>query len=269
MNRLSLPKLELDQTRLLNAIAGRRRTLSFEAAGAQWIWRFLPWLSGFAPSVKVAMKTGNEPVQIELEALPEPARCGAQFADVVLAGSGTAFAEGYRAIEVSPEMAAVRRNYGLREALPTAVISASLRFNPESGLFATAPANRTIVLTCAAAPVERRAALERVADVAICGEETIDLPLARAALEDRGLTRISAEGGPHSYAEQAAAGVVDELCLSLTPKLVGPGPSRIVAGPYEWTDGQDLELTGLLEEDGSLFMRYRTRRQPTPTTSPL
>lgn len=182
------------------------------------------------------------------------------LADVVLAGSGTAFAEGYRAIEVSAEMAAARRKFGLREALPTAVISASLRFNPESGLFATGPENRTIVLTCSAAPAERRAALERVADVVICGDETVDLPLARAALEDRGLTRISAEGGPHAYAEQAAAGVVDELCLSLTPRLIGPGPSRIVAGPYEWTDGQDLELAGLLEDDGSLFMRYRTRR---------
>lgn len=182
------------------------------------------------------------------------------LADVVLAGSGTALAEGYRAIDVPPEMAARRRGYGLREALPTAVISASLRFSPESGLFATGPGNRTIVLTCAAAPAERRAALERVADVAICGDEAVDLSLARAALEDRGLTRISAEGGPHAYAGQAAAGVVDELFLSLTPKLVGPGPGRIVAGADEWTAPQDVELTGLLEEDGSLFLRYRTRR---------
>ena len=187
-------------------------------------------------------------------------RATRDLADVVLVVSGTVLVEGYRAIEVPPERAAVRRTYGLREFLPTAVLSASLRLNPESELFATAPDNRTIVLTCAAAPAERRTALERVADVAICGDETIDLPLARTALEDRGLTRISAEGGPHAYAEQAAAGVVDELCLSLTPRLVGPGPSRIVAGPYEWMQSQDLELIGLLEEDGSLFMRYRTRR---------
>jgi riboflavin biosynthesis pyrimidine reductase len=182
------------------------------------------------------------------------------LADVVLVGSGTAFAEGYRAIDVSPTKAAIRRSYGLREALPTAVVTASLRFSPDARLFETGPGNRTILLTCAAAPVERRKALERVADVAICGDETIDLPLARAALEERGLTRISSEGGPHAYAAQAAAGVVDELCLSLTPKLVGPGPSRIVAGSVEWLEPQDLELTGMLEDDGSLFLRYRTRR---------
>ena len=187
-------------------------------------------------------------------------RATRDLADVVLVGSGTALVEGYHAIQVAPKSAAVRRNYGLREVLPTAVISASLRLNPDSELFATTTENRTIVLTCAAAPQERKRALDRVADVAICGDETIDLPLARRALEERGLTRISAEGGPHSYAEQAAAGVVDELCFSLTAKLVGPGPSRIVAGSYEWTQPQDLELTGLLEEDGSLFMRYRTSR---------
>ena len=187
------------------------------------------------------------------------------LADVVLAGSGTVFAEGYEAITMSPRMAAVRREYGLRDTLPIAVLSASLRLNPESGLFATPPDARTIVLTCAAAPAERRAALERVADVAICGDETIDLVLARTALEERGLTRIASEGGPHAYAEQAAAGVVDELCLSFTPKLIGPGPSRIVAGSYEWTHQQEVELTGLLEEDGALFMRYRTRQSAART----
>lgn len=181
------------------------------------------------------------------------------LADVVLAGSGTAFVEGYQPVDMTPERVALRRGYGLRAALPIAVISTSLRFSPDSALFATSPDNQTILLTCAAAPAERRKALESVADVAICGDETIDLPLARAALEDRGLTRISSEGGPHAYAEQAAAGVVDELCLSLTPKLVGPGPSRIVAGAYEWTQPRELELTGMLEEDGSLFIRYRTR----------
>jgi riboflavin biosynthesis pyrimidine reductase len=182
------------------------------------------------------------------------------LADVVLAGSGTVIAEGYRAIGVSAERAAVRRAYGLRAGLPTAVVSASLRFSPDAALFDTGPDNRTILLTCAAAPADRRKALEQVADVVICGDEVIDLRLARTALEQRGLTRISAEGGPHAYAAQAAAGVVDELCLSLTPKLVGPGPSRIVAGAAEWLEPQELELTGLLEDAGSLFLRYRTRR---------
>ena len=49
--------------------------------------------------------------------------------------------------------------------------------------------------------------------------------------------------------------MVDELCLSLTPKLVGPGPARITAGD-DWPHARPLTLAGLLEEDGALFARY-------------
>jgi riboflavin biosynthesis pyrimidine reductase len=179
-------------------------------------------------------------------------------ADVILAGAGTVTIEGYRAVVVSDKRRAIRRDLGLREVLPTAVISRSLRLNPDSALFTDAvPDARTIVLTCDAAPAERRAALEKVADVAICGGETVDVPLARAALEQRGLTRILSEGGPTAFAQLMAGGVVDELCLSLSPMLVGPGPTRITAGAELWEQSVALRLTGLLEEDGALFLRYR------------
>lgn len=180
------------------------------------------------------------------------------LADVVVAGAGTVTIEGYRAVVLSERRTALRREFGLRDVLPTAVISRSLRLDPESALFAGAPPRaRTIVLTCEAAPRERRAALAKVADVAICGAERVDPALARAALEERGLTRILSEGGPIAFAQLALAGVVDELCLSVTPMLVGPGPSRIIAGAALWTTPLRLRLAGLLEEDGAVFLRYR------------
>jgi riboflavin biosynthesis pyrimidine reductase len=183
------------------------------------------------------------------------------LADVVLAGAGTVTIEGYRAIVVSDERAGIRRDLGLRDVLPTAVVSRSLRLNPDSALFADAPPDaRTIVLTCESASAERRAALERVADVAVCGAELVDLALARAALEERGLTRILSEGGPTAFAHLADADVVDELCLSFTPLLVGPGPTRITAGQDVWDEPQHLRLVGLLEEDSALFLRYAVSR---------
>ncbi|HZC70963.1 MAG TPA: pyrimidine reductase family protein [Jatrophihabitans sp.] len=181
------------------------------------------------------------------------------LADVIVAGAGTVTIEGYQAVVVSDERAETRRNLGLRDTLPTAVISRSLRLDPASGLFTDAPAQaRTIVLTCEAAPAQRRVALEQVADVAVCGGEMVDLTLARAALEERGLTRILSEGGPTAFAQLADAGVVDELCLSFTPMLIGPGPGRITAGSDLWGQQVGLRLVGLLEEDGALFLRYRT-----------
>jgi riboflavin biosynthesis pyrimidine reductase len=182
------------------------------------------------------------------------------LADVVLAGAGTVTIEGYRAVTLSARRRAVRERYGLRAVLPTAVISRSLRFDPESALFTDAPAEaRTIVLTCEAAPVERRVALDRVADVVLCGGPAVEPALARRALEQRGLTRILSEGGPIVFNELAAAGVADELCLSVTPLLVGPGPTRIVDGSAVWPAPRPYTLTGLLEEDGALFARYRAR----------
>ena len=180
------------------------------------------------------------------------------LADVVHVGSGTAIAEGYGPVAPSTQRRAVRRSLGLRETLPVAVQSRSLRLDPENALFTDAlPGARTIILTCAAADPEQRRLLKPVADVVDCGDESVDAVLVRQALEDRGLTRILSEGGPTVFADLARHGVVDELCLSVTPILGGPGPGRITAGK-EWPSAVPLTLVGLLEDDGSLFCRYRT-----------
>ncbi|HKC28725.1 MAG TPA: pyrimidine reductase family protein [Jatrophihabitans sp.] len=181
------------------------------------------------------------------------------LADVVLAGAGTVTIEGYGAVKFPEQRKAIRREYGLRPTLPIAVVSRSLRLNPESALFTAAPPEaRTIVLTCASSSAERRAALARVADVVVCGDDMVDLAQAREELEQRGLTRILSEGGPTAFSWMLVAGVVDELCLSVTPRLVGPGPTRIVDDGPVWPPPVPLRLAGLLEEDGALFLRYRT-----------
>src|SRR3954452_4348845 len=49
------------------------------------------------------------------------------LAAAVLVGAGTARPERYRGTRLPPQRLAVRRQYGLRETLPTAVTSRSLR----------------------------------------------------------------------------------------------------------------------------------------------
>ncbi|WP_375482943.1 pyrimidine reductase family protein [uncultured Jatrophihabitans sp.] len=188
------------------------------------------------------------------------------LADVVHVGSGTAVAEGYGPVRLSARRQAVRRSFGLAEVLPVAVQSRSLQLDPQAELFTAAePGARTIVLTCAAADPGRRQALEAVADVVDCGDETVDPALARRALEDRGYSRILSEGGPSVFADLAGHGLVDELCLSISPTLGGPGPGRITAGA-EWTSAVPLTLAGLLEDDGALFCRYRTVERGRPVS---
>ncbi|MHA3702704.1 dihydrofolate reductase family protein [Jatrophihabitans sp. YIM 134969] len=181
------------------------------------------------------------------------------LADVVLVASGTAKAEGYQTVTLSDRRRQWRREHGFGEWLPTAVVTGRLDLDPTSGLFVgeNHDRNRTMVVTHARSDAGRRAALAEVADVVVAGEDSVDLAAARAALEERGLTRVLCEGGPSLFAALARAGVADELDLSVSPLLVGPGSPRIVGG--EAWDGPplDLRLHALLEEDDALFARYR------------
>ena len=64
----------------------------------------------------------------------------------------------------------------------------------------------------------------------VAGETAVDLKEAVTALRDRGLGRVLCEGGPRLLGQLAAEGLLDELCLTVTPVLAGPGPIRVVAG---------------------------------------
>jgi riboflavin biosynthesis pyrimidine reductase len=138
-----------------------------------------------------------------------------------------------------------------------AVVSASLDLDPTSRLFTAAePAARTVVVTCRAAPADRRAALAEVADVLVAGDDRVDLAAAVGRLAERGLPRVLCEGGPTLFGTLLAAGLVDELCLTVSALLTGPGTGRIVAGPPPSDAPYPLTLLHALEEDGALLLRY-------------
>jgi riboflavin biosynthesis pyrimidine reductase len=171
------------------------------------------------------------------------------LADVVLVAAGTIRNEGYGYPDFAPERRARRVKAG-RSELPTfAIVSRSLQLDLSSSLFTDAPV-RTVVLTDDTAPADRRQELERYAEVVT----TDGLAGHVRALRERGLGRILCEGGPSLFAGLNKEGLLDELCLTTSPLLAGPGPGRIVAGPEH--PPVPLTLTTLLEEDGALFHRF-------------
>ncbi len=175
--------------------------------------------------------------------------------DVVLVGAGTVRVEGYGPVEVDPEWSHVRGNRS--PTPPIAVVSADLGLDPKALLFTDAPEYaRTIVITSAAAPPDRREALSAVAEVVIAGDDIVDLSVAIEMLAARGLRRVTCEGGPTLMAALAASEQVDELCLTLSPMLVGGDAPRITDGPPV-SDAPEMRLATLLEEDGYLFMLYQ------------
>ena len=176
------------------------------------------------------------------------------LADVVLVGAGTVRAEGYGGMRLSEEDAAWRRAQGRAPQPRLAIVSRRLDLEPSDEVFTDA-AVRPLVVTCAVAAPERRDALAAVADVVIAGDEEVDLSLMRDELARRGMPQILCEGGPHLFGTLLDAGVVDELCLTLAPRLVGGDAGRIVRGATEIDRG--LALTGLLsDDDGFVFLRY-------------
>jgi riboflavin biosynthesis pyrimidine reductase len=180
------------------------------------------------------------------------------LADVVIVGAGTARLEQYKPARRRPALAELRAaSVGADRppAPPIALVSRQLDLDLESPLFTAAPPDaRTIVITCASSPDDARAAAARVADVIVAGDLVVDLKEATAALRHRGLGRVLCEGGPHLLGQIAADGLLDELCLTVSPVLAGPGPTRVTAGaPFP---ARPMTLAHVLEEDGFLFCRY-------------
>lgn len=175
------------------------------------------------------------------------------LADVVVAGVGTVRAEQYRVVRLRAERRARRSGLGLSPELPTAVISRSLRLDVHPELF---DGGGPIVITSAAADPDARAELARRATVLVCGDDAIDFHEMRRQLAERGLVRVLCEGGPTVLSAMLAARAVDELCLSISPLAAGPGAGRIVSGTSWPGSPLAMRLTGLLEEDGALFVRY-------------
>nr|WP_196791890.1 pyrimidine reductase family protein [Motilibacter deserti] len=177
------------------------------------------------------------------------------LADVVLVGAGTARAEGYAAVQPHETYPERRVAAGRPPTAAIAVVTRALDLDLTSALFA-GPA-RTVVLTCAAAGADRIAAARRVADVDVVGEQTVDVPAAVNALRRRGFASVLCEGGPSLLRDVAAAGLLDELCLTVSPQLRGGGAGRLLVGPGLEPPAR-LSLASLLEEDGELFLRYRS-----------
>ncbi|MFD9192568.1 pyrimidine reductase family protein [Streptomyces phaeochromogenes] len=179
------------------------------------------------------------------------------LADAVVVGAETVRQEGYRPARAREDFAALREAAGQGPAPAIAVVSASLDLDFSLPLF-TSPLVPTLVLTGAAAATDRIAAAEKAgAQVVIAGDGMgVDPARAVRALADRGLYRLLTEGGPRLLGQLVAAGVLDELCLTVSPMLTAGDAQRIAGGPPVAVPRR-FELTSLLEEAGFLFSRYR------------
>lgn len=179
-------------------------------------------------------------------------------ADGVLVGAGTVRAERYGPIIRDPAVRAERLARGLPEEPLACIVSGRLELPQDIGLLQSDTA-RVVVATPSQAslpPLPAQVEYLRCTD-----DGGLDLAAVMGELRLRfGVRSLLCEGGPHLARQLLVEQLLDELFLSLSPRLLGGEPIggqalRILAGA-ELEPPAKLELRGVLRDESWLFLRY-------------
>jgi riboflavin biosynthesis pyrimidine reductase len=87
-----------------------------------------------------------------------------------------------------------------------------------------------------------------------------DLPRLMAELHERGVRSVLCEGGPTLNSYLFAAGLIDELFLTMNPKVVGGAAALTIVAARELVEPAELDLVSVAEAEGELYTRWRVRK---------
>jgi riboflavin-specific deaminase-like protein len=171
--------------------------------------------------------------------------------DAVMIGAGTMRAERYGRIVSDPALRARRERIGLSHDPLAVIVSGRLDLPWDAPLF-TDGGGRVLIFTASEAEPPQTETPVRVER----HEIGVDIAKAlRHLREERGIRALLCEGGPGLHNQLQATELVDELFLTIAPKLPGGEEPHILEGDLPqigvW------ELAWLLEERSELFARYR------------
>lgn len=179
------------------------------------------------------------------------------LADVVMVGAETVRAEGYGTVKADEAVRAARSARGQTPAAALAIVTRGLHLDWSSKLFAE-PTQRPFVIAPADAEEEALRAAAKVATVICAGAGNVDLAEALRILRvEHQVTSVLCEGGP-TLNTQLAGGLLDQLCLTVSPAILGGGSKTILAD-MALDAPVDLELASALVDGSELYLRYRVR----------
>jgi riboflavin-specific deaminase-like protein len=175
-------------------------------------------------------------------------------ADAIMVGAGTARVERYGRMVKSTELRDKRRSEGLAPDPLAVLVSGRLDLPADLPLLQE-PGQRVAIATGSDAVLQGTNAqivYERTGD---------DLPLLMARLrEEHGVRSILCEGGPTLNSHLLAANLVDELFLTLSPKLIGGAAALTIVAGRDLVEPAELELVSVAEGAGELYLRSRIKR---------
>jgi riboflavin biosynthesis pyrimidine reductase len=186
-------------------------------------------------------------------------------ADAVVIGSGTlAEHEGPWTAErafasEAASFGSVRRNLSLSPE-PVLVVVTGRGSVPEDH-----PAIRSAIVITSDEGRPKLSSVRCREIVAAGSGDRVDLVAAVDGLRSRGHRRILTEGGPRLMGSMLQAQVVDELFVSVSPKLIGGTSNRSLAGGVDVPDAAGGgRLVSIRRADDYLFLRYAVRDRAEP-----
>ncbi|MFZ1177136.1 MAG: pyrimidine reductase family protein [Mycobacterium sp.] len=180
-----------------------------------------------------------------------------ELADVIVVGAGTVRIEGYSGAQLSVAQRQRRQARGQSEVPQLAIVTKSGRLDRDMAVF-TRTEVPPLVLTCTAAADETRRLLTGLCEVVDCsGSEPgkVDEAALLALLGARGMRRILTEGGPTLLGSLVQRDMLDELCLTIAPYIVGGLARRIATGPGQLLTRMHCAHV-LTDHAGYLYTRY-------------
>lgn len=180
-----------------------------------------------------------------------------ELADVIVVGAGTVRIEGYSGAQPGVPARQRRHARGQTEVPQLAIVTNSGRLDRDMAVF-TRTEVAPLVLTSAGAVEETRRSLSGLGEVMDCSADDpgrVDEATMLATLAERGLRRILTEGGPTLLGSLVGRDLLDELCLTVAPFLVGGTAGRIASGPGQLLT--PMRCAHILTDDaGYLYSRY-------------
>lgn len=178
-------------------------------------------------------------------------------ADVILVGAATVRIENYSGAQLSVEQRQARQRRGQAEVPPIAVVTASADLDHEAKFF-TRTEVAPLILTAANTVADARRRLGSVAEVIdASGADPgrVDPAATLHILAERRLYRVLTEGGPQLLSMLIENDMLDELCLTVAPILVGGVARRIATGPGQ-AHTRMRPAHVLSDDEGYLYTRY-------------
>jgi 5-amino-6-(5-phosphoribosylamino)uracil reductase len=176
--------------------------------------------------------------------------------DAVMAGTATIRTERYGRVARDPERRHRRTQGGLAPEPLAVIITRSGDVPLDIPLFGE-PEARVVIFTPTELDTSNCAA--QVDVVRLDPGELTMTTAWRRLTSDFGVRLLLCEGGPTVFGALLHEDLVDELFLTVSPRLAGGGSEATITSGPPLPELLHLTLRWALERDGSLFLRYGAR----------